>query len=110
MLNIRECGKASVVELPARLILGDGDEELRQAVQTLLDGGTSHIILNMERVAFMDSAGLAQTVSCHKRAIERGGGIKIAKPSQKIRDLFTITKLDRVFDLYDGEQRAIASF
>ena len=58
----------------------------------------------------MDSAGIGELVACHKRAVEKGGVIKILKPNEKLLDLFTITKLIEIFDIFDNEKDAVKSF
>jgi len=106
----RQYGKVSVVDLPGRITHGDGDVEMRQAVQQILDQGNRSILLNLERVTYMDSAGLGELVACHKRVVEKGGVMKILRPNQKVLDLFTITKLIQLFDIYEDEKQALVSF
>lgn len=108
--NVRQYGKVSVVDLPGRVTHGEGDVEMREAVQDLLDNGTNNIILNMERVVYMDSAGIGELVACHKRVVEKSGTMKIVKANQKVLDLFTITKLIQLFELFDDEKEALVSF
>ena len=108
--NARHHGKVTVVDLSGKITIGDGDIKLRQAVNALLDEGRKNIILNLGGVSYMDSAGIGELVACHKRAVEKGGVIKILKPNEKLLDLFTITKLIEIFDIYDNEKDALKSF
>ena len=61
-------------------------------------------------VAFLDSAGLGETVSSAKRVLEKGGQIRLVVASAgKPAKLFAVTSLDRVFEIYETEQEALAS-
>jgi anti-sigma B factor antagonist len=106
----RQYGNVAIVDLPGRITHGDGDMEMREVIQDLLEKGNNSIILNMERVVYMDSAGIGELVACHKRVVEKGGTMKILKPNKKVLDLFTITKLIQLFDVYEDEKQALVSF
>lgn len=108
--SIRNVGEVSIVDLPGRITHGDTDLELKMAVGSLLEEGRRRIVMNMEKVAFMDSAGLGELVACHKRVVEKGGAIRILRPNKKVLDLFTITKLISLFDIFEEEKQAIESF
>jgi anti-sigma B factor antagonist len=108
--NIRQYGKVAVVDLPGRITHGDGDMEMRQAIVDLLENGSGSIVLNMDKVVYMDSAGIGELVACHKKVVEKGGMMKILKPNQKVLDLFTITKLIQLFEVFQDEKDALTSF
>ncbi len=108
--TVRHYGKVAVVDVAGRLVCGDGDVELTEAVQGLLDAGTIRIVLNMEGVAFMDSAGLVGLITCHKRVVERGGALKMLKPTRKTVDLLAIVGLTDIFKVYEDEKEAVDSF
>jgi anti-sigma B factor antagonist len=61
-------------------------------------------------VSAIDSSGIADLASSHLVVANNGGHLKICNLSQKIRDIFLITRLNTVFDTYDTEAGAIASF
>ena len=106
----RSVGPVEVLELSGKITIGEGETELRKEVQDLLDGGHSRIVLSLEKVGFMDSAGLGELVACYKRANENGGRIKILRPSGKVADLLSLTKITEIFEIYEDEGEAIASF
>jgi anti-sigma B factor antagonist len=83
---------------------------LRDRVVDLLDKGSHAIVLNLEKVTYMDSAGIGELVACYKRAKEKGGTVKLLNPSGKVLDLLTLTKLEEVFETYRQEQEAVGSF
>ena len=108
--NVRQIGHVAVVDLSGKITIGEGDVVLREKVQELIDGGQQHVLLNLERVSYMDSAGIGELVACYKRATEKGGTVKLLNPSGKVYDLLQLTKLEEVFETYRDEKEALVSF
>ena len=110
-IDVRKNGRVSVLEITGKLIIGDGDVQLRSRLQDLLDAGERHFVFDMTRVSYMDSAGLGAVVACAKRAGEHSGVLKvITVPRGKADTLFTVTGLKRVFDVFHDEESALDSF
>ena len=108
--NVRQIGHVSVVDLSGKITIGEGDVALRNAVQGLLDEGNSHILLNLEKVSYMDSAGIGELVACYKRSKEKAGSVKLLNPSGKVYDLLSLTKLEEVFETFKDEKEALVSY
>ena len=108
--TVRKLGRVAVVDISGKITIGEGDVLLRQKVQELLDAGESRILLNLEKVKYMDSAGIGELVACYKRAKEKDGTVKLLNPSGKVYDLLQLTKLEEVFDTYRDEGQALGSF
>lgn len=108
--TVRKIGDVSVVDLSGKITIGEGDVVLREKVSHLLEGGERRILLNLERVKYMDSAGIGELVACYKRAKEKEGTVKLLNPSGKVYDLLQLTKLEEVFDTYRDEKEALVSF
>ena len=108
--EVRSIGDVVIVDLKGRVTHGSGDLEMRETIQQLLEDGKKKFVIHLEKVTFMDSAGIGELVACHKRAVEKGSTIKILKPNEKLLDLFTITKLIEIFDIFDNEKDALKSF
>jgi anti-sigma B factor antagonist len=106
----RKLGKVSVVDISGKITIGEGDVQLREKVNELLEAGESRILLNLEKVKYMDSAGIGELVACYKRAKEKEGTVKLLNPSGKVYDLLQLTKLEEVFDTYKDEGEALGSF
>jgi anti-sigma B factor antagonist len=109
-ITVRNVGSVSVVDLSGKITIGEGDVILRDKVHELLDSGRKQMLLNMEKVTYMDSAGIGELVACYKRAREKGGMVKLLKPSGKVADLLQLTKLQEVFENFEDEKEALASF
>jgi len=108
--RVRQVGQVAVVDIEGKITIGEGDMVLRDRVVELLDKGSHAIVLNLERVTYMDSAGIGELVACYKRAKEKGGTVKLLNPSGTVLDLLTLTKLEEVFETYRQEQEAVGSF
>jgi anti-sigma B factor antagonist len=108
--RVRQVGQVAVVDIEGKITIGEGDMVLRDRVVELLEKGNHQIVLNLERVTYMDSAGIGELVACYKRAKEKGGTVKLLNPSGKVLDLLTLTKLEEVFETYRQEQEAVGSF
>ena len=108
--TVRTVGPISVVDLDGRITIGEGDVVLHEKVQELLESGRSKILLNLEQVSYMDSAGIGELVACYKRAREKGGVVKLLRPSGKVVDLLALTKLEQVFEIHNNESDAMSSF
>jgi anti-sigma B factor antagonist len=64
----------------------------------------------MEKVTYIDSAGLGELVAAYTTVINRGGKLKLLKPASKVHDVMQITKLATVFEIYNNEPVAVLSF
>ena len=108
--TVRQVGPVSVVDISGKITIGEGDVVLRERVSELLDGGQAKILLNLEKVKYMDSAGIGELVACYKRAKEKDGSVKLLNPSGKVYDLLQLTKLEEVFETFKDEKEALVSF
>lgn len=109
-VSVKEAGKVRVIDLKGRITLGSGDLELRKAVQEQLDAGNTAIVLNMQGIDYIDSAGLGELVACKKRASAKGGNVKLVMPSESVYKVLSIVSLHLVFEIFDSEAKAIGSF
>jgi anti-sigma B factor antagonist len=108
--NVREIGHVTVVDLSGKITIGEGDVVLREKVNDLLDADHKSVLLNLEKVSYMDSAGIGELVACYKRAKEKEGTVKLLNPSGKVYDLLQLTKLAEVFEIYRDEKEALTTF
>ena len=108
--KVRNIGNVAVVDLTGKITIGEGDVVLREEVNKLLESDTKSILLNLNGVTYMDSAGIGELVACYKRAAETGAKLKLLNPSGRVSDLLSLTKLQQVFDIYNDEKDALVSF
>ena len=109
-IDERTVGDVVVLDIKGRVQLGEGDEMLKDKVNSLLNQGRKKIVLNLAEVPYIDSAGLGEVVRTFTTVSRQGGQLKLLNLTKRITDLLAITKLLTVFDTYDSEQEAVQSF
>ena len=112
-LNIseRQVGDLTVLDMDGKITIGEGSVALRTVIRRLLEEGKKKILLNLARVGYIDSSGIGELVSSYSAIVTKEQGqLKLLSLTQKLQDLLTITKLLTVFDVYESEEEALASF
>ena len=99
----------AVVRCQGRIVFGQEVDELRLTVLSLLKE-TCHVVLNLGGIERLDSEGLAGLVGLFISARNRGGDLKLAELSQKSKEVLRLSHLDEVFETYDSDAQAVASF
>jgi len=106
----REVDGVTILDLNGRITLGEGSVQLRDSVRGLISKGQKSILLNLGDVNYIDSSGLGELVSAFTTAKNQGANVKLLGLTKKVKDVLQLTKLYTVFDIYDDEASAIASF
>ncbi len=106
----RVVGGVTILDLSGKMTLGEGDELLREKIASLVNSGQKQLLLNLDGVPYIDSAGLGEIVRTYTTVSRQGGTLKLLHLTKRIEDLLSITKLLTVFDVYDNEAEAIQSF
>ena len=106
----RTVGDVMVLDLKGKVTLGEGDELLKDKVNSLVNQGHKKIVLNLADVPYIDSAGLGEIVRTYTTVSRNGGSLKLLNLTKRITDLLSITKLLTVFETFDSENDAIRSF
>ena len=111
-LNIteRQVGDVTILDMGGKITIGEGSVALRTAIRRLLEEGKKKILLNLAGVGYIDSSGIGELVSSYTAINNAQGQLKLLSLTQKLQDLLTITKLLTVFDTFDSEEEALASF
>ena len=106
--RIVEC--VTVLDLKGKMTLGEGDELLKDKINSLIQQDRKRLLLNLEGVPYIDSAGLGEIVRTYTTVSRQGGSLKLLSLTKRITDLLAITKLLTVFETYDNEADAVRSF
>lgn len=106
----RTSGDVKILDLKGKMTLGEGDELLKDKVNSLLLQGHRKLVLNLGAVPYIDSAGLGEIVRTYTTVNRKGGSLKLLNLTKRIQDLLSITKLLTVFDTFDSEHDAVRSF
>ena len=99
-----------IVDLEGKLTIGEGDVQLREEIQDLLRDGAKKILINMQGVKMMDSSGLGELVRTRASANDEGATIKLLHVEDKVAEVLEMTRLIGVFETFDDEIDAVASF
>lgn len=108
-LNMRLIDGITVVDCHGRIIFGDESAMLREAVKEQLKT-SKDIVINLADVNYIDSGGLGTLVGLFTSARGIGGNIKLANLTHRVGELLQVTKLVTVFEVFDGEDKAVRSF
>ena len=106
----RSVGDVTIIDLKGKMTLGEGDELLRDKVNSLIQQNLKKLVLNLAEVPYIDSAGLGEIVRTYTTVSRQGGQLKLLNLTKRITDLLSITKLLTVFETFDNENEALRSF
>ena len=106
----RSMGDVVILDLKGKMTLGEGDELLKDKINSLLHQGRRMVVLNLADVPYIDSAGLGELVRTYTSIGRQGGSLKLLNLTKRITDLLSITKLLTVFEAHDSEADAVRSF
>jgi anti-sigma B factor antagonist len=102
--------EVTILDLKGKITLGDGDEALKDKINSLVLQNRRRILLNLAEVPYIDSAGLGEIVRTYTTVSRQGGQLKLVNLTKRITDLLSITKLLTVFETFDVEAEALRSF
>ena len=106
----RTLNDVTILDLKGKMTLGEGDELLKDKINSLLSQGRKRLLLNLEGVPYIDSAGLGEVVRTYTTVSRQGGSLKLLNLTKRIEDLLSITKLLTVFVTYDSVSEAVSSY
>ncbi|HSC28945.1 MAG TPA: STAS domain-containing protein [Vicinamibacterales bacterium] len=106
----REIGDVTILELEGRLVLYEGESDLKARINELIGRGRVRIVLDMERVNYIDSAGVGMVIAKYLSLRRRGGDLKLLNLTDRSMRVMSITRLLDVFDTFDSVGAAVASF
>jgi anti-sigma B factor antagonist len=106
----RQVDDVVILDLDGKLTIGKGDVVLRGAFVDELDVGQRKLVVNLDNVKVIDSSGLGELIRCKVTASEKQADVKLLHVNLKARKLITMAQLVGVFEMFDDEDMAIASF
>jgi anti-sigma B factor antagonist len=106
----RTVGSVMILDLKGKITLGEGDEALKDKINSLILQGHKKMLLNFGDVPYIDSAGLGEIVRTYTTVSRQGGQLKLVNLTKRITDLLSITKLLTVFETFDNEAEALKSY
>ncbi len=109
-MNILEShvGRFTVLNLEGDVDL-NSSPQVRRVFDQLIQKKVLDIIVNFEKVTYLDSSGLATLIEMLQRLAKYQGNLYLVEMSEKIKNLFEITKLDKLFKIYQTQQDVVAT-
>ena len=109
-IETRIVGDVTILDIQGKMTLGHGDEVLRDTIRSLVSQGKKQIILKMDDVPYIDSAGLGEVVRSFIALSRQGGQLKLLSPTKRVSDLLDIISVSSVFEIFEKEEEAVKSF
>jgi anti-sigma B factor antagonist len=106
----RVVNDVTILDLKGKITLGEGDEALKDKINSLVLQSRKRILLNLADVPYIDSAGLGEVVRTYTTVSRQGGQLKLVNLTKRITDLLSITKLLTVFETFDSEAEALKTY
>ena len=109
-IEVRQREGVTIISINGKITIGAGDVALRAQIMETLDSGARNILINMSGVTTMDSSGIGELVHSYTTVTNHGGKLKLCNLPEKVIDILALTQLITVFDAFEDEEEAIASF
>jgi len=109
-INQREIDGAVVLDLNGKLTGGPDAETFREVFKSLIDQGKKNIIVNLQKVSWINSTGLGILISGYTSVRRGGGDLVVIHASDRIESILYVTKLNLLFKAFDSEEEAAKSF
>lgn len=108
-LSIEQRGSAVLLAVHEERLDAHNSGELKAQMLKLFEEGKIHLIVDLQAVRFVDSSGLGALVSGFKNASSRNGSLKLSGLQLQVKSMFELTRLHRVFEIYNDIDEALAS-
>src|SRR5664279_5573009 len=109
-LKTEQNGAVTVVVVREERLDAHNSDELKVEMNRLFESGTKDLLVDLKEVRFIDSSGLGVLVSGYKNASTRQGSIKLCSLQSQVKSMFELTRLHRVFDIYQTIDEALESY
>ena len=103
-------GKVLVLMVREERLDAHNSDELKVEMNRLFESGTKELLVDLKEVRFIDSSGLGVLVSGFKNASTHQGSIKLCSLQTQVKSMFELTRLHRVFDIYQTIDEALESY
>ena len=109
-VNKRTVDGVSILDFDGRLVMGDEATDARRSFTDAAASDIKNLVVNLQKVAYIDSTGLGTLIVGHSAMKEVGGAMRLLHLSERHMELMVIAKLTTVFEIFNDEQAAINSF
>lgn len=106
----KEAYHAVVLTPKGKMMGGPDTVKFHEAVKAYIDRGKKNFVVDLGDVDWMNSPGLGVLITAYTSARNAGGNLVIARPTRKVKSLFVLTQLERIFKSFDEVDEAVESF
>jgi anti-sigma B factor antagonist len=106
----RKTDSVRIIKITGRLDPGDGPDQLYEMVLGFVEENEIHFLLDLRSVTYISSTGVGSLIKAYRSVLKQKGSVKLLSPSQSVRNILAISKLDGVFEIFSDESEALASF
>ncbi|MEK6322066.1 MAG: STAS domain-containing protein [Acidobacteriota bacterium] len=106
----RKTDSVRIIKITGRLDPGEGPDQLFEMVEGFLEEDEIDFLLDLRSVTYVSSTGVGSLIKSYRSALKKKGHLKLLSPSQSVRNILAISKLDGVFEIFSDESEALASF
>lgn len=109
-LDVRTSGDVTIVTPKGMLLGGKETDELQGKIKELVEAGNKKLLINLGQTTFLNSVSLGVLIGAHSSYAKRGAEMKLCQVDKKIQNIFVVTKLSLVFDVYESCEEATKSY
>jgi anti-anti-sigma factor len=110
-ISIRKSDDVTIVDLRGSSTLNDGESELLSShLKKLLASGMHRLLLNLRELTYVDSSGIGILVATYASLRRQGGDLKLLSPTDRVRKVLTLFRLQNIIPSFEDEAQALASF
>ena len=106
----RESGNVGILQVRGRLDPSGSVDPLENAVNALVEKGKTNILMDLRSVSYISSTGIGSIIKAYRSVMRQDGHVKLLNPSQCVKNILSISKLDGMFEIFTDEKEAVASF
>ena len=109
-LSSRKVNSVRIIRVSGRLDPGDGPDQLCEMVQSFVKEAEIYFLLDLRAVSYISSTGVGSLINCYRSVLKKKGKFKLLSPSQSVRNILGISKLDGVFEIFSDEPAALSTY
>ncbi|HOJ50793.1 MAG TPA: STAS domain-containing protein [Spirochaetota bacterium] len=108
-INQRTANDVVILDINGEIDLYNAPD-IKDTIKNLIDSGKRQVIINLEKVSYIDSSGIGVLISSLSNLKKVGGALKIINVYASVKKVFELTKLTSFFEIYDSEEEALKTF
>jgi anti-sigma B factor antagonist len=109
-ITVRDSGSIPILDVRGRLTIGEPSEQLNQALDSVIKGGASKVVVDLNGVPQIDSSGISALVRISIKLAREGGALRLVCRPGRVRDALTVTRLIEAIPTFDTESAALLNF